>query len=192
MRKFRIGLIPGHRSRVPGCSNKFWLLNEFAYNETVCLGIYKILSKKTAFETFVFYRPDGNYENAMTRLAMMVNSCDVDWVFEFHCNSAGKKATGYEILHHFRTSMKNKRAIRIMLKYAMAKSFPTPNRGLKPRSGANRGFKFLDKMYALALQMEPGFFSNNDETEMLLNKIKVYIENCAKAICLAYTEVFRK
>lgn len=104
--------------------------------------------------TITYYEGNG-YNQAMTWLAKILLAKKATAAIEFHFNSGGGKG-GHEFLH-WEESRRGVQLAKALLR-SFDESFPMqPSRGLKRRSGRDRGALFLSLTHCPAVIAEPFF-----------------------------------
>ena len=150
----RIALIVGHSKTSQGAVNKNSKLSEFQYNDVLVNDIYALLIKR-GFDVVLVYR------NTYKALPKKVNATNPDIIISFHCNAYNCKASGSEVLYHYRS--KNGEQLAKKLQKAIVKVLKLPDRGIKPRSVEDRGGYLLKYTNAPCVIIEPFFIDNDND-----------------------------
>lgn len=154
----KICIIVGHGTIDPGATNGKH--NEFNYNSDLAKMLLRELAKD--YEVTTYNRGILKAENLN-----ILNSYKSDLILSLHLNSAGKTATGTEVIH-YPNSKKGKRIAEI-LSDNISKALGLRNRGAKePFNG--RGNYLLKGTNAPCAIVESFFISNDNDLEIGLNK----------------------
>jgi len=176
----KVGLVIGHNDNKTGCKSPTHLIKEYYYNKNTVFLMQKVLLHRFKdMRSYVFLRVNNmEYPDEMNELAYQVK--DMDLVISFHCNSASStSATGHETWIYPNTSLETQLAAEL-LNNGLGFIFGNKDRGVKKRyqgnKPENRGWQYHYYLKPPAILLEPGFFSNEEDSELLIQKQKVYIE----------------
>ncbi|MGB1247812.1 MAG: N-acetylmuramoyl-L-alanine amidase [Chitinophagales bacterium] len=155
-------LVVGHRPNAPGaCSAKFNIC-EFPFNKEIA---EQVQAKVKNARVQLVYR--DNHPKGYSTLPAKINALSPNFIVSLHCNAASPDAKGTEMLY-YHTSTKSHKMAKIMQRKVLD-AFNFSNRYTKARSGDDRGVHLLKNTAAPCIITEPFFFSNDTETEIVLN-----------------------
>ena len=166
----KITIIIGHGGNDPGAVNGEH--NEFNYNSELAKMLFDDLSKE--YDVTTYNRGILKAENLT-----ILNSYKSDLILSLHLNSAGKTATGTEVIH-YPNSKKGKRIAEI-LSGNISKALGLRNRGAKePFNG--RGNHLLKGIIAPCVIVESFFISNDNDLKIGLSKKQDIVKAIKKSI----------
>lgn len=169
----RVALCVGHSrlvgTRAEGGALSVTGVSEWEFNCRLARLIAEELHDAHDISALVIDRyQGGSYGSAMAWLAKTLRAeGDIDLAVELHFNAADGKARGHEWLH-WSGSAKGKRAA-LEMHLAFSRTYPPsqiPARGVKAKTGADRGAGFLQATHCPAVIAEPFFGDNKDDWKL--------------------------
>jgi N-acetylmuramoyl-L-alanine amidase len=141
-------------------------INERDFNLKVATKLSaKLTTRGIPSKMFDHYEGRG-YGSAMADVAAQVKKAGCTVAVELHFNSATPSATGHEWLY-WHSSVKGK-ALAEKFERCFSRLFPNiKSRGIKPKTKADRGGKFLELTHCPAIILEPFFGSNESDCDSI-------------------------
>ena len=158
----------GHSKVSPGAVNATYKVSEFIFNNKLARDIQKFIDVR------LFYRT--SHQNLPSDL----NSLKPKYIVSLHCNAFNTRATGSEVLY-YHTSKTGKRLAEIYLDHIVG-CLGLPNRGVKPRTGTDRGGYQLKYTNAPCIIVEPFFIDNDADFEMVQSVMDEFIQANVRAL----------
>lgn len=157
-------------------------VSEHAFNAPLAKRVAEILrDRKHIAHVIDSYDADG-YDEAMKWVGKEVGKLRADAAVEFHFNSAGPNAEGYEYLFWHSSKRAEKLAQCLLLSHKL--EFPkAKSRGLKPLGPISRGAGFVRQTPCPAVLLEPFFGSNVKETDQYSAARETLAHVYADALC---------
>ncbi len=137
--------------------------NEFDYNSGLAEMITPLVGNA---EIIVIHRNVG--KDGYKTLPADTNRYNPAFAVSLHANSSSPAATGSEVLHY--ASSKEGRKLAAILQEQFLKALGLPDRGLKPRTSADRGGLQLFATKAPIVIGEPFFISNTADLRAAVDK----------------------
>jgi len=177
----KIAIIPGHRPSHRGAFSPFIQKWEYDFNESVAISavneINKISKGNGERSAQLILRPNqtiGEHQ-AINELCQSVKRLKIDFAIELHCNSSDNpQANGSEIWVYEGTTAFNLLLAGMAVKN-ISLALGTKNRGIKKAKKSDRAYHFLRGVPCPAQLWEPCFFSNRDDSKIILEKREIYI-----------------
>jgi N-acetylmuramoyl-L-alanine amidase len=156
--------------------------SEHAFNTPLANRVAEILrDRKHTAHVISAYDADA-YGPAMRWVGNEVGKLRADAAVEFHFNSAGPSAEGYEYLFWHSSKRAEKLAQCFTLAHKLA--FPKArSRGAKPLDPTSRGGEFVRRTPCPAVLLEPFFGSNAAETGLYSGAREELAQAYADALC---------
>lgn len=156
-------------------------VSEHAFNAPLAERVAELL-RESGHKAHVIKSYDAvDYGTAMRWVANKVGRLRADAAVEFHFNSAGPSAEGYEYL--FWGSSKRSEKLATCFLQAHRASYPRAvNRGILARNAKHNGAGFLRRTPCPAVILEPFFGSNAKETEIYSDSRELLASTYADAL----------
>lgn len=156
----KVVLIVGHSEKKQGAYSPFLDITEFKYNYKVANKVMEKADMGGEVDIKIIERTSYNL------LPLLVNSEMPSFIVSLHCNSyKNEEASGTEVLYH-RSSIRSAALAKLFQK-ELVNGLGLKDRGVKPVYNGDRGDFILRKTIAPAILVEPGFFSNKNDCEVL-------------------------
>lgn len=169
----KVAIVIGHRAGSPGAVNPKTGVSEFEYNEEVAQRVAEILHDQ-GMNPLIVYRQ--TYES----LPEDINKLEPDFIISLHCNSfSNPSATGTETLYYHTSS--RSRWLAGLVQGKVLSALNLTDRGIKPKQSEDRGGYLLRYTNAPCVICEPGFMSNDDDFNTLIDKREEYAAALASA-----------
>lgn len=164
-----IALCLGHaRDGDKGASSTTGIYEE-DFNSEVMAITKKKLTILNIPSVMITHYNGGSYGAAMTFLGNKLKQLNATLALEFHFNSAGPTANGFEYLH-WATSVNSKSLATYLNASHSSRGVPFKNRGVTSiKSEGDRGGQFLRKTPCPAVILEPFFGSNKKEVDYYMS-----------------------
>lgn len=157
-------------------------VSEHAFNKPLAERVAELLRerKHTAYVVSKYNADD--YGAAMRWVAAEVGKLRADAAVEFHFNSAGPEAEGYEYLY-WGSSKRGEKLAQCFLMSHRLEFEKQKSRGVKPLDNTSRGAEFVRRTPCPAVILEPFFGSNVEETELYSQSLETLARVYADALC---------
>lgn len=152
----------GHSLRDPGACSATFNVCEFGFNTEIAN-----LMKPLITTAKVSITSRDNTANGYSTLPAKLNALNPDFIISLHVNAATPQAQGTEMLY-YHTSKNSHSMAKIMQRHVLS-AFNFRNRYTKPIKDGDRGVHLLKFTKAPCIITEPFFFSNDRETQKVLN-----------------------
>ena len=144
--------------------------SEWTYNKTLGERVFALLASAGVPAVVIADYEGESYGSAQRWLAGRLRSLDADIAVELHFNSSDDpQANGQEMLYWHQSVRGRSLAQSISDEFA-AKIGELKNRGIKPKSSADRGAEFLRGTHCPACIVESGFGSNFGDWEIMTTR----------------------
>lgn len=150
----RVGVVVGHSVKDPGAVNANGH-TEFEFNSELAYMVSVELLKR-GIDPVIIWR-----DRAYSVMPEKVNSFDVDFSIELHCNAFNTKASGSETL--FFTGSANGCRLATSIQEEVVEVLGLPDRGVKGVTKNDRGGLMLIKTVKPHVILEPLFIDNPDD-----------------------------
>lgn len=170
----RCALVIGHKKASPGAYNQSRKLSEFSFNDKLAQAIE---DKVDQVEIQRIYR--RTYQT----LPADINEYNPNFIISLHCNAYNQQASGTEVLYYHKSSVGKK--IASILQEQLVSALGLTDRGIKSRTGEDRGGYLLKSTRAPCLISEPFFIDNDSDLEM----VDKHYADLVNAYTTAITEI---
>lgn len=150
----RVGVVVGHSVKDPGAVNANGR-TEFEFNSELAYMVSVELLKRD-MDPVIIWR-----DRAYSAMPEKVNSFDVDFSIELHCNAFNTKASGSEVL--FFNGSSNGCKLATFIQEEVVDVLGLPDRGAKGINRDDRGGLMLVKTVKPHVIIEPLFIDNVDD-----------------------------
>jgi N-acetylmuramoyl-L-alanine amidase len=162
----------GHSAADKGAHSKMLNLSEWTFNKELAETLHAVGWWKSQ----IVYRTAGIGE-----LVSRINKINPAFVLSLHCNAAtNPQATGTECLY-WHSSEKSKKAASI-LQDRLVHALGLKDRGIKPKTAADRGGFQLQKTNAPMVLIEPFFLSNIQDVTRAREKYPEFVDALLKGV----------
>ena len=174
MSKVILNIGHGGKTKDPGACA--FGLEEHAWNKDFVENVLQPKLKEKGIEYVTVIQ--DTFPLLFSKINRVASSKDI--ILSFHLNSADETAHGSEFLYYQR-SEKSKRLASILDKHVV-ESVGLRDRGIKPKTLADRGGSLLVRTISPCVILEPAFISNKNDIDTLTEKKEAYADAIIKSI----------